>query len=209
MITRFQIITAASILVAACSLAACGGSSGGQPSDGAQPTPSDAPASTAAAVVVASTAPPAPPPSAGGPDGSCSVEVSGGLDASFSSGQDIGEAYVAAWVPGADQAAVDSVLPNGGPTFQLACSSDDGQSVLLSLADVDVPLGASSVPLATSTVGYYSANGFFGNDEPTEIVLTTFDEQRLVGTLTFSGSGPGVDLSTVTMTFDFVNPYAG
>jgi hypothetical protein len=131
-----------------------------------------------------------PPPPGSGLDGTCSVDVSGGLSAGFTSGQDVGEAYNAAWLRAADQAAVELDLPGA---FQLGCSSDDGRAVLLSIA---------------GTVGYYSAEAFFGNDEPTDIVLTAFDENRITGTLTFVGSGPGTDLSTVTMTFDFVNPDA-
>jgi hypothetical protein len=206
--TRFGATAAAALLVG--SLAACGGTSDQSTSSQAPGPATAAPAASdaAGASVVGTEAPATAPPDAGLP-GSCSVEVTGGLSASFTSGQDIGEAYVAAWVPGADQAAVGSVLPTGAPSFQLGCTSDDGQSVLLSLYDVDVPLGSASVALAASTVGYYSATGFFGNDSPAEIVLTTFDETRLVGSLTFAGSGPGVDTSTVTMTFDFANPYTG
>jgi len=204
-IARARVTILARVLVIGYVLAACGGSSSGDSSSGTQSTTTDVPAATGDSTVVDATTAPVPPPPGGGLDGTCSVEVSGGLSAGFTSGQDIGEAYNAAWLRAARQAAVDSDLPG---TFQLGCSSDDGRAVLLSIADAVVPLGATSVPLAAGTVGYYSAEAFFGNDEPTDIVLTAVDENRITGALTFVGSGPGNELSTVTMTFDFVDPDA-
>lgn len=151
-------------------------------------------------------APPLPTGDGSG-DGTCSVEVTGALTASFTSGQDIGEAYVSAWIPEAEQAQADEFFPGGAPDFQIACSGDDGQSILISMFDVDVPLGSTSVTVPDNTAGYFADDGIVGNRGPAEIVLTTFDEERIAGSITFTGDGLGTGEATVTMTFDFTNSW--
>lgn len=147
----------------------------------------------------------------GSGDGTCSVEVTGALTDSYTSGQDIGEAYADAWVPDDQEAMADEMYPgpSGAPDFQVGCSGDNGQSVLISLFDIDVPLGSASVTVPDNQAGYFSNDGLVGNRGPAEVVLTKFDETGMTGSITFTGDGLGTGESTVTMTFDFTNDWAG
>lgn len=151
---------------------------------------------------------PAGPSGDGSGDGTCSVQVTGALNAEFSSGQDIGEAYASVWVPDEEEAMADEMFPGGAPDFQVGCSSDGDESVLIMLFDVDVPLGATSVTVPDNQAGYFSDEGLVGNRGPAEIVLTRFDETGMAGSITFTGDGLGTGESTVTMTFDFTNDWA-
>ena len=134
--------------------------------------------------------------------------MSGALNDSYSSGQDIGEAYAVAWIPAEEQAQADAVFGGNAPDFQVGCSGDDGQSVLISILDADVPLGSTSVTVPDNTAGFFSNDGLVGNRGPAEIVLTKFDETGMTGSITFTGDGLGTGESTVTMTFDFTNSWA-
>ncbi len=153
---------------------------------------------------------PTGPSGDGSGEGTCSVQVTGALEDEFTSGQDIGEAYAAVWVPDEEEAMADSMFPGpgGAPDFQVGCSGDAGQSVLIMLFDVDVPLGATSVIVPDNQAGYFSNDGLVGNRGDAEIVLTTFDETGMAGSITFTGDGLGTGESTVTMTFDFTNDWA-
>jgi hypothetical protein len=151
---------------------------------------------------------PAGPSGDGSGDGTCSVQVTGALNAEFTSGQDIGEAYASVWVPDEEEAMADSMFPGGAPDFQLGCSSDGDQSVLITLFDVDVPLGATSVMVPDNQAGFFSDDGLVGNRGAAEIALTRFDETAIAGSITFTGDGLGTGESTVTMTFDFTNDWA-
>jgi hypothetical protein len=152
---------------------------------------------------------PAGPSGNGAGDGTCSVEVTGALTDSYTSGQDIGEAYASAWVPDEEEAVADTYFPGGAPDFQVGCSGDAGSSVLISLFDIDVPLGSASVTVPDNQAGYFSNDGLVGNRGPAEVVLTKFDETGMTGSITFTGDGLGTGESTVTMTFDFTNDWAG
>ncbi len=150
---------------------------------------------------------PAGPSGDGSGEGTCSVRVTGALNAEFTSSQDIGEAYASVWVPDDEEAMADSMFPGGAPDFQVGCSSDGDESVLIMLFDVDVPLGATSVTVPDNQAGYFSDDGLVGNRGPAEIVLTRFDESGMAGSITYTGDGLGTGETTVTMTFDFTNDW--
>lgn len=151
---------------------------------------------------------PTGPSGDGSGDGTCSVQVTGALNAEFTSGQDTGEAYASVWVPDEEEAMADSMFPGGAPDFQVGCSDDGNRSVLIMLFDVDVPLGAASVTVPDNQAGYFSDDGLVGNRGPAEIVLTRFDDTGMAGSITFTGDGLGTGETTVTMTFDFTNDWA-
>ncbi|MFN8024673.1 MAG: hypothetical protein U0Q03_24300 [Acidimicrobiales bacterium] len=163
-----------------------------------------------ASSAAASPTGPTGPTGDGSGEGTCSVQVTGAIQDSFTSGQNIGEALADVWVPDDQEAMADSMFPgpNGAPDFQVGCSSDTGASVLIMLYDVDVPLGATSVPVPDNQAGYFSDQGLVGNRGDAEIVLTRFDESGMTGSITFTGDGLGTGESTVTMTFDFTNDWA-
>jgi hypothetical protein len=149
-------------------------------------------------------------PGSGGGDGegSCAVEVSGATTDSFVGGQSVGSAYASVWVPAEDQELADQYFPGGAPDFQISCAGPTGQSFLLTMFDVDVPLGTTAVAVPENGAGYFSSDTIIGNLEPFDVTLTQFDEERIVGELTFSGGELlSEDPSTVTVTFDFVNDY--
>ena len=156
----------------------------------------------------AAGAAPSGPSGDGSGDGTCSVQVTGALNAEFTSGQDVGEAYASVWVPDEEEAMADSMFPGGAPDFQVGCSDAGNRSVLIMLFDVDVPLGATSVTVPDNQAGYFSDDGLVGNRGPAEIVLTRFDDAGMAGSITFTGDGLGTGEATVTMTFDFTNDWA-
>jgi hypothetical protein len=112
------------------------------------------------------------------------------------------------WVPDEQEVQADQYFPGGAPDFQISCAGPDGQSVLVTLFDIDVPLGAATVPVDTNVAGYFSDDAIIGNDQPIEITLDRFDGERIAGGFSFTGEGfLSDDLSTVTVTFDFSNDF--
>jgi hypothetical protein len=148
---------------------------------------------------------PAPLPSE---PGTCTVEITGGVNVSYTGTQRIGEAYAEVWATPEQIAAGDAAFPGGqgAPDFQIGCTNDAGGSLLITLFGVAVPLGSPSVSVPVNQAGYFSDTVLLGNPDAFDITLTTFDETRIVGSFSFTGTAALSESgsSTVTVTFDFV-----
>jgi hypothetical protein len=201
------------LLVSAFALAACSSSAG---------PGSAAPGSTDDAMPTAmlSDGAPVDMPAAGG--GSCSVNVTGDVTASWTQPQDMSSLLVTYWLSTSEMEFLD--MPAGEVSFLMNCKSDQGTISLYSTngtTAAQFPMAAGSYVVAASGIlggggaGQVSALVTIGKDtlwrvpEPGTFNVTTFDGHKFAGSFQFKIERIGDDLKTVEAsatlsgTFDF------
>jgi hypothetical protein len=190
----------AALAMAAVIAAACGSSSAGSSGGAGLPTsglPSDLPGGL-----------PGNLPAVGG--GSCSVNITGDVTASWTDQQDTSSVLVTYWL-GDSERAVLAMSP-GDESFLFNCQSDQGAVSLYSTTDTTVaqfPEGPGTyvVPaggiLGGDDAGHVSALVTIGKDslwriaEPGTFTVTRLDGSKFTGSFEFKIEKLGDDLSTV------------
>jgi hypothetical protein len=94
----------------------------------------------------------------------------------------------------------------------LNCDSDDGTSVTIGVRDeAALPFAPGDVVLPDGAITMFAENGNRGPwspDAPVTLSLTAFDDTRIAGSASYTGTSQldGGTTVTVELTFDFENP---
>jgi hypothetical protein len=200
-IKRSMGAVAALLMVSAMAVAACGSSSApGGSNGGIGDLPGDLPGGL-----------PSNLPAVGG--GSCSVNVTGDVTASWTQNQDVSSVMVTYWLGDSERAVLQ--MSPGEENFLFNCQSDQGTVSLYSMNDTTAALfpegpGQYVIPgggvLGGGDAGQVSALITIGKDtlwriaEPGTFTVTTLNGSRFTGSFQMKIEKLGDDLTTVVAT---------
>jgi len=159
--------------------------------------------------------------------GSCSVEITGDVNASFTSGGGYSAVGYGSWIP--PEPGVSTPFELDGGFFLLNCIGPGDTYVGFGAAlDADIPMAPATYPIVPATTALGGSDiphqidilvGIDGSDTnwgPTEggsLVITEFDADNIAGTFTVpitdvlaSITGENQGNAMITGSFNFANP---